>query len=233
MMGTEMTWWISAPPSWMALEKAIGRRVKAKSAAPIIDSFLELPEGWHYGEGRSATEAAARTAKKVDALFLRTDARVIEVFPDLDGGVVVCGRYKNEDVEVVCQPDGRLMGLCHEKDDEPVYEKDDVTLEDITDYVERLPWDLRSFDYSTLDTIVEIRTALKAERFRILEMEVGRLFSVPNALGRKTEQSADMYMLVTIPKYQVTPRFYGGSILTNYPMGVWPSALPRSKTLAT
>ena len=232
-MEPEMAWWAIAAPSRIVFKTTIGRTAKAKSAAPIIDSFLELSEGWHYGEGRGATEAAAKAAKRVDALFLGTDARVIEVFPDLDGGIVVCGRHKNEDVEVVCQPDGRLMGLCHEIDDEPVYEKDDITLEDVTDYVKRLPWDLRSFDYSTPNTTVEIRTVLKAEHFRILETAAERLYSTPNVLGRKTERNAGMYMLVTIPKYQVTPRFYGESIPTNYPRGVSLNVPLRTETLVT
>ena len=210
MMDTAMTWWASATPSRVVFEKTIGRRANAKSAAPIIDSFLELPEGWHYGEGGGAAAAASEAARKVDALFLSTDARVIEVFPDLDGGIVVCGRQENEDVEVVCHPDGHLMSLCHEIDDEPVYEKDDITLEDITNYVERLPWALKSFDYFTPNTLVEIRTVLKAQHFRILEMAAEYLCFVPNAPERKTKSNAGMYTLVTGPNYPVTHRFYGG-----------------------
>ena len=221
-----MTWWASATPVRIVFEKAIGQRTKAKSATPIIDSFLELPEGWHYGEGRGTTEAAAKAARKVDALFLGTNARVIEVFPDLDGGIVVCGRHENEDVEVICQPDGRLMSMCHEINDEPVYEKDNITLEDITDYVERLPWELRSFDCSTLNTIVETRTVLKVKHFRIPETAAERLFFVPNVPGRKTILNAGMCMLVTIPKYQAIPQFYGGLTPMNYLMGASPNA-PR------
>ena len=49
----------------VVFKKTIGWKANAKSAAPFIDSFLELPEGWH-GEGRGATEAS-EAAKKVDA----------------------------------------------------------------------------------------------------------------------------------------------------------------------
>ena len=144
MMGMETTRWISTPPPWVALEKTIGRKVKAKSAAPIIDSFMGLPEGWHYGEGRGATEAAAKAAKKVDTLFLETEARTIEAFPGIDGGVAVYGFYEDQHVEVVCHPGGRRMELYREIDDEPVYENDDIALDDVIDYVEGLSWGSKS-----------------------------------------------------------------------------------------
>ena len=108
------------------------------SAEQVIGSFLDLPEGWHYGEGRNATKAAYRTALEVDRLFQNSKARIIEAFPDLDGGVSVCGRYENEDLEVFCSPDGLRLSLCHEVDDVPACEVEDVTIEDVRDYINGL-----------------------------------------------------------------------------------------------
>ena len=109
----------------------------AKSAAPIIDSFIDLPKGWHYGEGRNATETAATMAKKVDSFFTGTEKfRVIEVFPYIDGGIVMSGFYQDYDnISITCKPDSNLVDLCHEVNDEIIYEKENLTFEDACVYV--------------------------------------------------------------------------------------------------
>ena len=109
-----------------------------RSAESVINSFWRLPDGWQYGEGKGATKGACQTALQVNALFCRTKARVIEAFPDLDGGILVCGRYKDEDLEVFCSPDGVQLGVCHEKDDELIYRQDDLTVADIREYIAKL-----------------------------------------------------------------------------------------------
>ena len=183
----------------------------SRSAAATIHSFRDLPDGWQYGEGRGATEAAHQTALNVDALLLRTAARVIEAFPYLDGGVLVCGRYANEDVEVSCEPDGRTLNLCHAIDDEPHCEEDDCDLAFIADYIKRLPWAQRLFGYSTPDTIVRIRADTSGPRFRV-PAEMGEpLASARSVLDEKAEVNANTSWLVITQTYPANDRYFGAS----------------------
>ena len=233
MMGGGMTWWTSAMPSRVVIKKTIGREAKAKSAAPIIDSFMELREGWYYGEGQGATAAAVIVAKEVDALILKTDARTIEVYPCLDGGVVVYGFFKNQHVEVVCHPDGHRMELCHEIDNETIREEDSLSLDDVVDYLESLSWESKSHAYLDPTFTVMNWGASRAKPFKILTMVVGRHASVSGVPELSMGLSADTLMRVTTPISRDIHQFYGGSIQSNFPMEGRLSVPQRRETHAT
>ena len=191
----------------------------SRSASRLIESFVELLDGWHFGEGRAATETAVVAAKEVDALLLRTDARVIEVFPCVDGGIMLCGRYKNEDVEILCRPEGHLMDLWHERDDQLIAEYNDLSSEDLTDYVEALSWGSKSSAYFILGTLVETRNALRAQHFKILATaQEFRCFAMSAHEGRM-EASAAIFDCVTTPTHQARCQLYGASTPTLYRQG--------------
>lgn len=189
---------------------------QSRSAAAAIESFLDLPDGWQYGEGRGATEAAHDTALKIDALLLRTGARVIEAFPYLDGGILVCGRYANEDVEVSCEPDGLTLSLCHAMDDEPHYEEDDCNFDFISDYIKRLPWALRLFVYSTPDTTVRIKADTSALRFRVPAGIGGFPASALGVPEEQAEVSANTSWLVITRTCPAISRSFGASMSRPY-----------------
>ena len=194
----------------------------SRSASRLIESFVELPDGWHFGEGRGATETAVAAAKKVDTLFLNTDARVIEVFPCVDGGIMVCGRYENEDVEILCRPDDDLMDLWHEKDDQLVAENNDLSPEDVADYVEALSWGSRSSAYFIPGTLVETGNALRAQHFKILvTAQEFRCFAL-SAHERRVEASAATFDCVTTPTYQAHCRLFGALTPTLFRQGELP-----------
>jgi hypothetical protein len=202
---------------WWAGEKA-----PPKSASRLIESFLDLPDGWHFGEGRGATEAAVAVAKKVDALFLNIKARAIEAFPCVDGGITVCGRYKNEDLEVLCRPDGHLMDIWHEKDDHLIVEENDLSSKDVTDYVEALSWGSRSSAYFILGTLVETGNALRAQHFKILATAPEFQCLAMSAREGRMEASATIFDCVTTPTYQAQCQSYGVSTPQIYQQGEQP-----------
>ena len=184
----------------------------SRSAAATIDSFRNLPDGWQFGEGQGATDAAHETARKIDALLLRTAARVIEAFPYLDGGVLVCGRYANEDIEVTCEPDGRTLSLCHAIDDEPHCEEDDCDLAFISDYIKRLPWAQRLFGYSTPDTIVQIKAVTSRPHFQIPAQMGEPLASALSVPGEKVAASANTSWLVITQTCPANNQYFGASM---------------------
>lgn len=53
-----------------------------------IDAFLELPDGWHYGEGHAPSKGTVKMAKKVYDQF-NTEKYEIEVFPGIWGEIMI------------------------------------------------------------------------------------------------------------------------------------------------
>ncbi len=113
-----------------------------------IQSFTQLADGWHFGEGISATEAAVDFALKVDRLLWNGNAQEVEVFPGIDGGILSSGYYETHTLEIRCNPSGQV-DLLHEISDEIDRELYNISLEAIRDYIEALKWKPgNSFVYS-------------------------------------------------------------------------------------
>ena len=206
---------------------------RAKSTSPIIDSLLELPEGWHYGEGGGATRASAETAKIIDACFLKTDVRIIEVFPCLNGGILVCGRHKNEDVEVLCHQDGRLIDLCHEIDDEPVHEENNITIQQASRYLEELSWERKLSGWFTQNTSAGIGGDLKAGPSKILVMAAEPHYFAQSVPEREAKRNVVMLSSFTTRKPLARRRFYGASTQMKYQMEELSSQIKQKIIRAT
>ena len=192
-------------------------QVDSRSAKSVMGSFRRLPDGWHYGEGKGATNGAYLAALQVNALFCSTNVRVIEAFPELDGGIMVCGRYKEEDLEVFCSSDGVQLSVCHERDDKPIYQQDDLTVADVRRYIARLPWALKSYDSCIHSTIVGTSNDFKALHSETQVMAAEFRSFAPAAHARPTARNAVTYSPAIIPSRQEYLQFSGGSILRIYP----------------
>ena len=108
--------------SWMidistALPASFSQGFLEGKIADTIRSFANLPAGWHYGTGTGAVHAAVDAALNVNSLLVDYGARNIEVFPDVDGGILVSGYRDRHTLEILCCPDGR-MDLVYEVGDE-------------------------------------------------------------------------------------------------------------------
>ena len=104
-----------------------------------IHSFLQLQEGWHYGEGRNATQEAIDLALDINSLLLEYGADEIEVFPDTDGGILVSGYHEDHMIEILCSPQGSIA-MLHEIDGEIIRECNDIYPDEISAYLGRVAW---------------------------------------------------------------------------------------------
>jgi len=110
-----------------------------QAVAERIYSFVELPKGWHFGEGVGATESAVKLALTVNSLLAIYQPRNVEVFPCIDGGILIHG-YKGADVlEIQCESDSKVQ-LAHERDGDLVREIEFVSIDGIEDYLGDLAW---------------------------------------------------------------------------------------------
>lgn len=189
-----------------------GEHDNATSA--LIRSFERLPSGWHYGEGRGATKLATKSALAIHrALANRADE--VEAFPDISGGILLSGYCGDETLEAFCHRDGAVKVL-HEIDGEVVYEQDDVSVSEVTKYVERLLWKLmkwqsvRSSGYFIQDTSAEQRGDLQVWRSRIPQRTAVSRSSIPTVLRRIAERNANTYLPSITPKSRETQQYFGG-----------------------
>ena len=120
-----------------------------------INSFKSLPHGWHYGEGRGADQLAVESALHAYRAFRKFGITRIEAFPSVAGEVLIAGYFEEETVEFLCGLDGGV-NVLHEQEDEIVYDENYPSVEDATEFLRTLPWNLigKSSDYSILTTTV-------------------------------------------------------------------------------
>ena len=107
--------------------------------AEKIHSFADLPDGWHYGIGTGAVGAAVDAALNVNSLLVDYGARNIEVFPGVDGSVLVSGYRSRDTLEILCRPTGGL-GLVYEVDETTVDERPSISMDDVEEFLGGLEW---------------------------------------------------------------------------------------------
>lgn len=172
-----------------------------------IRSFSDLADGWHYGEGRGATELAMEAALTIHSHFIEHGIIEIEVFPDLDGGILISGYHENQTLEVFCNQGGHT-DILHEIRDKVLHERNDVPMDEIVEYLGGLPWRSKKlFDSFILGTIVGKSDDLKVLLSRIHQMEVSRSLT-PNVQEKAAEPNANIFEDF-IPRQQEIPPYFG------------------------
>ncbi len=78
-------------------------------------------------------------ALDVCALMHEKGIEEIDLFPAIDGGILISAYFKNEALDVSCRPDG-TMEMDYEIDDALEDEKLGLSLHDVEAYLEDLNW---------------------------------------------------------------------------------------------
>lgn len=94
------------------------------SGDPILrqlDGFGALDQGWHFGKGGPISESTIKTAKKLYEALLLNGLTRTEVFPGVDGEILIIGYALDHDVELVCENGGSIR-LIHSRNDKEMYE---------------------------------------------------------------------------------------------------------------
>ena len=180
-----------------------------------IRAFATLPDGWHYGEGRGATDGAITAAIEIDALFMMGGVEEVEAFPGIDGGILLTGYRGPDTLEIRCNPFGQ-MDLLHETGDKVVCEQSGMTQHGIIKYVGEIGWaPTKSSDYSIQCTTASAWIDSQARRSSPDQMEAFQS-SIPGVLLTTAVMSA-VTLLITTAKVLVLGRFSGESIQLSYP----------------
>ena len=167
-------------------------------------SFARLPDGWHYGEGRGATEAAVASALKSLSVLdgHGVDERDIEVFPDIEGGILVSGYPARGSLEIFCRPDGRI-DITRETEGETEYELDDVSWDRLKDCV-KVQWQKsgKSYGFSIPGTSAEKNSDSRAWHSKTPQMTVGFPLSIQSVREIKAGRNARIYSTITSPEFR-------------------------------
>lgn len=202
------------------------------SKAEQIQSFAHLPDGWHYGEGRGATPEALSAALEIDGLLINR-VEEIEVFPAVDGGVMVSGYLDEHNLEVMCAPSGR-MDLWHEENNTLVHEQRGISTRAFVSYLEGLEWTDFSHAYYTDVTLANGLVDSRALPFRSHPVEVSPHSTLDAPFG-KAEASVDTPDSTTRALLEA-PLSSGGYLLLIYQANV-PSRLslraPETSAIGT
>ena len=186
-----------------------------QAVAQKIRSFAELPEGWHFGEGVGATEAAVDLALVINTLLTDYRARNIEAFPCIDGGVLVHG-YQGADVlEIQCDPDNKVH-LVHERNSGLVREQEAISTDDIECYLGDLAWlPISSSVFSTRSTTAGSWADIPVPPFNRLHQVWGSLCSIHSVESIAAAPNATIFIISTEGIAPRRPSF-GGSARTYY-----------------
>ena len=102
-------------------------------------SLLELPRGWHYGEGLPPSIAAAREALQIRQQLTYLGAKQLEFFPRTDGSIIVSA-YADEDTVNVAVGGKGVYDLEIDREDEEIAHVRHASIERILSEVVKLGW---------------------------------------------------------------------------------------------
>ena len=181
--------------------------------AGTIRSFSNLPAGWHYGSGVGADPYAVDVALSITSLLIDHRARNIEAFPDLDGGILVCGYHKQDTLEILCRPGGRI-NYVHEINDELANERENVSQRQVEEYLGELEWRQRSsFVSYTQNITAERKDDLQVWPSKFHQTMEEYPYLRRNAESRRTDANVAISIVSTEESLRI-PIFSGASNLT-------------------
>ncbi len=86
-----------------------------------ILSFMELPSGWHYGEGGPISLKSIGQALQIYYRGKRYGFK-IDAFPGIDGEIQVCCYHGNDTLEFTIETDGRITYVLEAGENETFHE---------------------------------------------------------------------------------------------------------------
>ena len=129
------------------------------SADPItrkLFSFMTLPWGWHYGNGRPPLPIAIMMAASAIAELKKMGAEKFEVFPEVDGNILVSAYYSDVCIDVTTTKDARYAFVVEKGNLEVAQSERPLNLFELAAKIGAGRWlPGKSLDWFTLSTTVK------------------------------------------------------------------------------
>jgi hypothetical protein len=148
---------------------AIAPEVQPKTLKKI-ETFSDLPAGWHYGKGRAASVSTVSRAKDIFTQYVQVGFLTTDAFPGKDGEIMITGYKDNFYVECTVENNGRYS-VIGEKDKalivESTYANEGQAIDAITQVALRA-WN--TFVSYTLNISTQGEMNSKASHLKTLQM---------------------------------------------------------------
>ena len=102
-----------------------------------IRRFVELPDGWNYGEGIAPSQVVRDNAIRLNQIVLDWGFFATDAFPGTGGEVDLTVYHDEHCFEFIFDPDGRVT-FCHEENEKEVEYTEGLSLSEATDKIRRL-----------------------------------------------------------------------------------------------
>lgn len=181
-----------------------------------VREFLEMEEGWHFGEGvtptRETAKIALNIAEKASLSLLSTD-----VFPGISGEIQLSVYHKNHYLEFIVEPNGAIT-YARESDDQEIEYEEGIRIENAIEKLNNLVeeiWPNTSEHYtpdiltksekdssvwhSKIHQAVESQFSIvSAQKIQVMKSANTSEFSIPQFLA--TLQSSGSFAKKTFPE---------------------------------
>lgn len=121
-----------------------------------INSFKELPAGWHYGTGGGVTDDVASIALDLHSALLLSGLTKTDAFPGAGGEVLLTGYYRDHYIALTIEPDGRV-DCAHELNGEELQASENLSKQEAQAWVmeaARGIWNLSGWFIPATSTIL-------------------------------------------------------------------------------
>ncbi len=179
-----------------------------------VDSFSNLPNGWHYGQGVPPLAQVIDKAKKLNDLALNVGFKGANAFPGIEGEIQLTVYFRDIYLEFTIPPDG-LITYVYELDHQEI-EYEQISYNQAIAKIRSfrgIIW--ASSELLVRSTTISIRNAFKVSHSshpaKMVEFPYSRK-SVPFKLA---ETSVLTYKSFT-PKSQETLQYFGKSLKISY-----------------
>lgn len=107
--------------------------------AEKIFSFLDLPDGWHYGSGYAPSLELVLHAINLAHILRTLGCRSLEAFPGISGTIMVSAYGQNSCLDIT-MPNIREHDYVFLRDGAEVAEKEHVSLDELVETLTRERW---------------------------------------------------------------------------------------------
>lgn len=184
-----------------------------------INSFAELPAGWHFGEGMPPSPDRVKNARLLHFEFVRSGFTRTNAFPGIDGQIMVTAYRGSEYHEFSLELDGSL-DYVFELGNEEQDCKENLSLEEALEIVRELAnivW--LTLESSTTLILTPTRVTLKAMPSGTLLMGAGFPWLMRIAPSGRVLTSVPTSVVSTLYRPMTQP-FFGGYTLGYFPANI-------------
>lgn len=139
-----------------------------------IKDFLNLKQGWCYGEGKPFTEKNTNIAEQIITSLLSNGFDNLDTFPGLNSEIRVTAYFKKQYLEFTLENENSITFL-HENDNEELEYQENINLTDCFSKIKELGKLCNSYVLFTLD--ISIKTS---RDFRVLHSSLRQAEGFPS-----------------------------------------------------